>query len=84
MDWVAISNRGISKPLFRPSKSETVNSDIYINECLEKRLRNFESPVSHKRFTRETIRRIESKMKEFEKFVESLLEGVKAKGKIYG
>ena len=30
MVWVAISNRGISKPLFRPSKSETVHSDIYI------------------------------------------------------
>ena len=30
--WVAISNRGISKPLFRPSKSKTVNSNIYINE----------------------------------------------------
>ena len=28
--WVAISNRGISKPLFRPSKSEAVNWDIYI------------------------------------------------------
>ena len=36
--WVAISNRGISKPLFRPSKSEAVNSNIYINECLEQRL----------------------------------------------
>ena len=32
------TNRGISKPLFRPSKSEAVNSDIYLNECLEKRL----------------------------------------------
>ena len=32
MVWVAISNRGISKPLFRPSKSKTVNSNIYINE----------------------------------------------------
>ena len=30
--WVAIFNRGISKPLFRPSKSEAVDSDIYINE----------------------------------------------------
>ena len=35
---VAITNRGISNPLFRPSKSEAVNSDIYINECLETRL----------------------------------------------
>ena len=30
MVWVAISNRGISKPLFRPSKSEAVDSGIYI------------------------------------------------------
>ena len=30
--WVAISNNGISKPLFLPSKSEAVNSDIYIDE----------------------------------------------------
>ena len=30
--WVAKSNRGISKPLFRPSKSEPVNSDIHIYE----------------------------------------------------
>jgi len=34
MVLVAISNSGISKPLFRLSKSESVNSDIYINECL--------------------------------------------------
>ena len=39
MVWVAISNRGISKPLFRPSKSEAVNLEIYISECLEKRIR---------------------------------------------
>ena len=41
MVWVAISYPGISKPLFRPSKSEAVNSDIYISECLEKRLLPF-------------------------------------------
>ena len=41
MVWVAICNRGISKPLFRPLKSEAVDSDIYINECLEKRLLPF-------------------------------------------
>ena len=41
MIWVAISNHDISKPLFRPSKSEAVDSDIYINECLEKRLLPF-------------------------------------------
>ena len=34
--WIAISARGISKPLIRPSKSEAINSDIYINECLAK------------------------------------------------
>ena len=31
---VAISNRGISKSLFRPSKTEAVNSGIYINEYI--------------------------------------------------
>ena len=41
MVWVAISNRCLSKPLFRPSKSEAVDSDNYINECLEKRLPPF-------------------------------------------
>lgn len=39
--WVAISSRGISKPLFRPSKSEAVDSNIYINQCLEERLLPF-------------------------------------------
>ena len=34
MVWVTISNRSISKPLFRPSKSDTVNSDIYLNEYI--------------------------------------------------
>ena len=32
MVWAAISNRGISKPLFRPSKSKAVYLGIYINE----------------------------------------------------
>ena len=32
--WVAIPNRGISKSLFRPSKYEAVDSDIYINEYI--------------------------------------------------
>ena len=32
MVWVAVSNLGISKPLFRSSKSEAVNLGIYINE----------------------------------------------------
>ena len=31
--WIAISNRGMSKPLFRPIKSVAINSNIYINEC---------------------------------------------------
>ncbi len=39
--WVAISERGISKPLIRPSKSAAINSAIYIKECLEKRLLPF-------------------------------------------
>ena len=30
MVWIAISNCGISKPLFRLSKSEVVDSEIYI------------------------------------------------------
>ena len=34
MVWVAIFNLGISKPLFRPSKSEAVNSNIYINDFI--------------------------------------------------
>ena len=32
---------GISKPLIRPSKSEAIDSDIYINEYLAKRLLPF-------------------------------------------
>ena len=39
--WIAISARGIFKPLIRPSKSEPIDSDIYINECLAKRLLSF-------------------------------------------
>ena len=34
MVWGAISNCGISKPLFRPSKSEAVNSNIYTDEYI--------------------------------------------------
>ncbi|XP_065667819.1 uncharacterized protein LOC136088090 [Hydra vulgaris] len=36
--WIAISGRGMSEPLFRTSKAVAINSSIYINECLEKRL----------------------------------------------
>ena len=39
--WIAISDRGMSKPLFRPSKSVAINSSIYIDECLNKRLLPF-------------------------------------------
>lgn len=39
--WIAISDRGLSAPLFRPSKSEAINSSTYINECLDKRLLPF-------------------------------------------
>ncbi|XP_065665519.1 uncharacterized protein LOC136086945 [Hydra vulgaris] len=39
-----ISDRGMSKTLFRTSKDVAINSSIYINECLEKRL----LPFNHK------------------------------------
>ena len=39
--WIAISERGMSKPLFRLSKSAAINSKVYIEECLEKRLLPF-------------------------------------------
>ncbi|XP_065674095.1 uncharacterized protein LOC136091039 [Hydra vulgaris] len=39
--WIAISDRGMSEPLFRTSKTVAINSTIYINECLEKRLLPF-------------------------------------------
>jgi hypothetical protein len=39
--WLAISNRGIPIPYFRPSKSGAVNTDIYITECLQPRLLQF-------------------------------------------
>ena len=42
--WVAISNRGMPIPYFRPSKSVAVNTEIYINECLQPRL----IPIIHK------------------------------------
>ncbi len=39
--WIAISERGMSKPLFRKSGSVAINSSIYINECLQARLLPF-------------------------------------------
>ena len=39
--WIAISNRGMSKALFRKTKSVAINSNIYINECLSPRLLPF-------------------------------------------
>lgn len=39
--WIAISERGMSQPYFAPSKSFSVNKNVYINECLEKRLLPF-------------------------------------------
>ena len=39
--WIAISDRAMSEPLFCTSKAVAINSSIYINECLEKRLLPF-------------------------------------------
>ncbi|XP_065674162.1 uncharacterized protein LOC136091102 [Hydra vulgaris] len=39
--WIAISDRGMSEPLFRTSKAVANNSSVYNNECLEKRLLPF-------------------------------------------
>jgi hypothetical protein len=33
--WETISNRGMPIPYFRPSKSVSINTEIYINECLQ-------------------------------------------------
>jgi hypothetical protein len=38
--WLAISAKGISKPFFSP-KNCSVNSEIYINKCIKKRLLPF-------------------------------------------
>lgn len=38
--WLAISDRGISKPFFAPSK-QAVNQQIYSKDCVEKRLAPF-------------------------------------------
>ena len=39
--WEAISNRGMPIPYFRPSNLVAVNTEIYINECLQPRLLPF-------------------------------------------
>ena len=41
LTWIAISDRGISEPLFRRTKSVAIKSAIYIDECLEQRLLPF-------------------------------------------
>jgi hypothetical protein len=38
--WLALSERGISKPIIRPSKSEAINTEIYL-KILEKNLLPF-------------------------------------------
>lgn len=39
--WVAISAKGISEPLIRPWKSVAINQEIYLTECLQKRVLPF-------------------------------------------
>ena len=39
--WIAVSERSMSEPSFRTSKAVAINTSIYINECLEKRLLPF-------------------------------------------
>lgn len=39
--WIAISERGMSKPYIRLHKSAAINTDLYIKECLEDRLLKF-------------------------------------------
>ena len=36
--WIGISDRGMSKSYFGLSKPVAVNTDIYINECLQPKL----------------------------------------------
>ena len=33
--WIALSEHGISEPLFRPSTSVAISSDVYIKECFK-------------------------------------------------
>ena len=39
--WLAFSECGMSQPLFRLQKSESINSDVYTEECLSQRLLPF-------------------------------------------
>ena len=39
--WIAISERGMTKPFVRLHKSAAINRKLYIDECLEKRLLPF-------------------------------------------
>ena len=39
--WVAISERGMSKVLIKPQKSASINTEVYIAECLDERLLPF-------------------------------------------
>ena len=35
--WIAISSQGVSQPFFAPSK-QPINQDIYLKECIQRRL----------------------------------------------
>lgn len=39
--WIAGSEKGLSEPLIKSSKSEAINQDVYRKECLEKKLLPF-------------------------------------------
>ncbi|XP_017462431.1 PREDICTED: uncharacterized protein LOC108355809, partial [Rhagoletis zephyria] len=41
--WAAISSKGVSVPLIRPSGAAAINSDTYINQCLTKLKRFIEN-----------------------------------------
>lgn len=36
--WIALSERGMSEPLFQESKAEAINGSIYLEKCLKERL----------------------------------------------
>lgn len=41
--WCAISSKGISEPIIRPTKAQAINSDIYINQCMPELVRFIEN-----------------------------------------